>query len=308
LPPSVDTKPMSKAGIKFHCTACGRKIEVLYDLAGTLIDCPSCQKLMNIPVSEQAKLASSGIESPDGESPPLSDGGSLERNEMTGKRKPVWLIIGCLGLLVCFALLTKPTFFRHRSNRVGYAQIQDSATDTSEVGDYSYRRTTSGTVTIVEYQGVGNATIPDVIDGRPVTSIESDAFDGCKKLTHITIPNSVTNIGDSAFSGCTSLTSVTIPNSVTMIGDSVFSGCTSLSNITLPNSITNIGDSAFADCKNLTVITIPPRVISIGDSAFSGCTSLTNIAIPSSVTSMGEGVFDGCKSLTDIKIPTRLIR
>lgn len=51
------------------------------------------------------------------------------------------------------------------------------------------------------------------------------AFDGCTRLTSITIPNSVTSIGESAFSGCINLTSVTIPNSVTTIGAYAFSAC-----------------------------------------------------------------------------------
>ncbi|MGM9936944.1 MAG: leucine-rich repeat domain-containing protein, partial [Candidatus Ornithomonoglobus sp.] len=49
------------------------------------------------------------------------------------------------------------------------------------------------------------------------------AFEGCKSLTSVTIPDSVTSIGGYAFHGCESLNSVTIPDSVTSIGwESVF--------------------------------------------------------------------------------------
>ena len=61
--------------------------------------------------------------------------------------------------------------------------------------------------------------------------IGNSDFSSCRKLTSITIPNSVTTIGESAFSGCTGLTSITIPNSVTTIGESAFSGCTGLTSI-----------------------------------------------------------------------------
>ena len=89
-----------------------------------------------------------------------------------------------------------------------------------------------GKVTITKYTGPGGAvTIPDTIEGLPVTSIGRLAFSGCTGLTTVMIPDSVTSIGDGAFLRCTGLTSITIPNSVTSIGDGAFSGCTRLTTI-----------------------------------------------------------------------------
>ena len=139
-------------------------------------------------------------------------------------------------------------------------------------------------------------TIPD-----SVTSIGSRAFAGCDSLTSVTIGNSVTSIGDYAFAGCDSLTSVTIPNSVTSIGDRAFYNCTSLTSVTIPNSVTSIGSYAFSSCSGITSVTIGNSVTSIGERAFYSCTSLTSVTIPDSVTSIGDNAFIYCSSLTSIK-------
>nr|MCR4920529.1 leucine-rich repeat domain-containing protein [Bacteroidaceae bacterium] len=135
------------------------------------------------------------------------------------------------------------------------------------------------------------------------TSIGEKAFSECKKLTSVTIPNSVTNIGGYSFSECTSLTSITIPNSVTSIGEYAFWGCTSLASITIPNSVTSIEKGAFYGCTSLASVTIPNSVTSIGAGAFWGCTTLASITIPNSVTSIGERAFSGCTSLASVTIP-----
>lgn len=96
--------------------------------------------------------------------------------------------------------------------------------------------------------------------------IADNAFEYCKDLSSVTLPNSVFSIGSDAFYGCSGLTSVTIPNSVTSIGSSAFYGC-GLISVTIPNSVTSIGSSAFAGCSSLTSVNIPNSVLSIGSLA-----------------------------------------
>ena len=75
-----------------------------------------------------------------------------------------------------------------------------------------------------------------------------------KDGTKYIIMQGVASIGDYAFEYCRSLTSITIPNSVTSIGKHAFEDCRSLTNITIPNNVTSIGDYAFNKCDSLSVL------------------------------------------------------
>jgi hypothetical protein len=74
-------------------------------------------------------------------------------------------------------------------------------------GDFFYT-VSGGTVTISGFTSCQSeltptAVIPDTIDSMPVVSIGNDAFNGCTRLTSVTIPDSVTSIGYNGFYDCT---------------------------------------------------------------------------------------------------------
>ncbi len=162
---------------------------------------------------------------------------------------------------------------------------------------------TSISITDYPQAATDAVVIPATIAGKPVTTIEKDAFYGCYALTSMTIPNSVTSIGENAFIGCNSMTSLTIGSGITSITGSAFAYCNSLPSVTIPNSVTSIGSGAFIGCSSLISVTIPNSVTSIEHSAFSGCSSLTRVTIPTSVTSIGAYTFESCTSLNRVTIP-----
>ena len=98
---------------------------------------------------------------------------------------------------------------------------------------------------------VKEVEIPAEINGLPVTGIEQWAFNNCKKLTSVDIPDSVTHIGGGAFENCVSLTFIEIPEGVESLGENTFACCINLVSITLPKSINHFGVCTFIGCTAL---------------------------------------------------------
>lgn len=136
-----------------------------------------------------------------------------------------------------------------------------------------------------------------------VTSIGESAFEGCSSLKSIVLPDGITSIDTLAFCFCSSLKSIVIPDSVTCIGNRAFEFCFSLNSLVLSKSLTSIGDWAFNMAESLKSLVIPDSVTSIGDYAFSGCRSLKSLVISNSVTHIAVGAFLSCTSLSSVVIP-----
>ncbi len=163
---------------------------------------------------------------------------------------------------------------------------------------------------LIDYPAGKESTSYEIPYG--VTTICGFAFDRCKNLNYITIPNSMNSIGYSTFSNCSNLKSINIPDSIIEIGGFAFDGCSNLTNITIPNSVTSIGDAVFFECSNLKNITLPNSITKFGNNVFSGCSSLTSITLPYGVTYFLDndvqpsGMFWGCSSLISVTIPNSI--
>ena len=102
-----------------------------------------------------------------------------------------------------------------------------------------------------------------------ITSISNSAFSKNIIVTNITFANnsSINSIGAKAFDSCRSLKSIILPDGLQFIGESAFNSCRSLKSIILPDGLQSIGDKAFSACS-LTSINIPSSVINIGINPF----------------------------------------
>ena len=117
------------------------------------------------------------------------------------------------------------------------------------------------------YNLSGKIIIPEGVTTVGVSSFEATAIESVElpsSLVTVTDGSMIIDaIGAHAFENCRSLREINIPESVTTIQASVFSGCTSLTTITLPKGIISVLGNAFQDCTGLKEIrvhaSIPPK-------------------------------------------------
>lgn len=144
--------------------------------------------------------------------------------------------------------------------------------------------------------------IESVILGNNIVEIGRDAFDGCKAIRSIVIPNSVKTMGSHVFVGCESLESVQLSENLKSIEWASFSSCYSLKSIIIPDGVEFLGETAFGYCKNLTEVKLPNNLKKIDWCVFQNCTSLTSIDIPDNTHTIYRLAFQGCTNLKTVTL------
>ena len=133
------------------------------------------------------------------------------------------------------------------SKRVFAALVAFGVGSTEVVGDPLTYEVVGDTVTIKDCKAsaTGELVIPLTYDGKTVTRIGEDAFNGCSSLTSVTIPDSVTSIGYQAFADCSSLTSIIFEGNAPDIynSDSVFKGVSENAKIFVHAGATGFGET-----------------------------------------------------------------
>lgn len=150
--------------------------------------------------------------------------------------------------------------------------------------------------------------------------IGENAFMNCEKLEQVILPNGIIGICEMAFDGCKGLCSILIPDSIQYIEQWAFCNCEHLKEVEIHGFNLEAGNNIFLGCDNVTRITVPGDLkISdcfhtdniesvsilegscvINDEMFELCDSLIELHIPSSVNEIQEGAFHYCKKLNKI--------
>ena len=163
-------------------------------------------------------------------------------------------------------------------------------------------------------------------------TIRGVAFNNCKSIRTINLPNTVTSIGGNAFSDCTALYDISSLSGtqITRINESTFSGDTSLVKVSIPTTckeirggafkgctnirtfdfknVTTFGSLAFYDCSSLSSVTLANGTNTIPSNCFGRCSGIKSLSLPNSIITIDEMAFYGCSSLTGhITLPSSLV-
>ncbi|MBQ8799311.1 MAG: leucine-rich repeat protein [Lachnospiraceae bacterium] len=172
--------------------------------------------------------------------------------------------------------------------------------------------------------------------GKKVKTIGVQAFQNCKNLKEIKLPEGVTKIDSFAFDNCSGAKSLVIPSTVTTIAEGAFNnmyGLTDLqynvANVSIPASgwiqdagknstgikltigekVKNIPARLFAGTDssfiNLSTLKFAGTAVeTIGESAFYNCRNLGSVNIGEGVTAISKSAFENCSGATLLSIPT----
>lgn len=175
-------------------------------------------------------------------------------------------------------------------------------------GDFEYEEM-SGSITIKEYKGkAAKVIIPARIDGKKVTKIDDYAFFCNRKLTEVTMPDSIKAVGCGAFQGCSLLKKVGMSKLVREIPNRCFYYCKKLKEINFAN-LEKICDEAFARCYSLTGTLDLTNAQNVYYTAFEKCKKITGVVFSDKLELLGasspketpSNPFADCSSLASVR-------
>lgn len=156
-------------------------------------------------------------------------------------------------------------------------------------------------------------TFFDMWDSSAESVVVNDsAFEGCKNITLLNIPDNVKGLGKSVFKDCSNLTAIKFGSGVEYADTNCFKGCIALDTIKFNQTMTSLGGGVFSDCTSLVEVKDMPNSLKdwvavtsstgygFGNSMFAGCTALKSVELPIYITQIPESVFAGCTALNAV--------
>lgn len=180
--------------------------------------------------------------------------------------------------------------------------------------NFEYSENSDGTVTVTSYKGSSlRIGIPEKIDGKVVSAIGQNAFNGYDEknqvensnasIIAVNIPDTVKRIENGAFANDFKLKYVKLSANLEVLSESAFASCSILENVEIPKSVSEIGSYAFYKCDGLTEAVIPDSVEKIGEAAFACSDSIVKVHLSENLESIPDYLFYECDALNDINIP-----
>lgn len=147
--------------------------------------------------------------------------------------------------------------------------------------------------------------ISDTYEIRNGTRLIADgAFDDCKNLSTIILPNTIEYVGTDAFTDTAFFNNqdnwkngALLLNYLLIAADKDYVGI-----FDVPDGIRTIADNAFSNCSEITSVTTPDSLKHIGDNAFWDCQKLKTVSLGKSVETLGRGPFRMCRELQTITV------
>jgi len=166
------------------------------------------------------------------------------------------------------------------------------------------------TVSIHGYKGNDiNLEIPDYIGSKAVVAIGHRAFRPAshkerraayRAIETIKLPSTLLRIGEMAFDGCKGLKEIIIPDKVETILDGAFMGCKKLNKVVLSKSLHYVGISLFRDCTLLEEVIIPASLEQLSQDMFYNCKKLKRCIFESQETTVNRSSFFFCDGLEEL--------
>jgi hypothetical protein len=167
----------------------------------------------------------------------------------------------------------------------------------------------------------GDIIIPAHIKCRglqyQVTEIDSFAFFGCHKITHVSFPEGLQRIDYRAFNGCTQLSdTLVIPRSLKVLESYAFADCHSITTLVWKpfdcNMSTNKVENYNAEtnfyyrCFSLKKVIVDDAVEHLPPCVFAGMLYCEDIVLPNTIRELPSDFATESDSLNEIKLPDSL--